>query len=118
MFNNTIRLFLTEGVPEPSLEITKYVENQVGSPGIPIIKVFLKKELGEQLTDDAAYLGANSIMGLIFHFSLLFSSNKVEILKKQEVLLTEENVRTMIRCNVEAVIDYLKNKEVKLDTSA
>jgi AcrR family transcriptional regulator len=118
MFNNTIRLFLTEGVPDPSTEVSKTMENQIGSPGIPILKSFLQKELGKDLSEEAAYMGASSIFGLIFNFSLIFSSNKIEILKRQESLLTEDNVRDIIKYNVEAILEYLKNNEIKLSTGA
>lgn len=102
-FRATVKMMLTEGVPDPDPEYYDACCEQ-GPPGTEFIAQILQKESKKILSKPDLEWAVRSIFGVWFHWCTLCSTSKMRLnLKNDKSPLTIESVRQEIGRTITAI---------------
>lgn len=112
---STFKMMLTDGVPEPEGEIAEEVCNTVGPPGGEHFIAVLRKELPAEVSQQVIVWTMKSIFSSLFHFALLCTCSKVELVREKMPDMDEAGIEKQLRILSRAVVAYAKAHPQELE---
>lgn len=111
----TIKIMLTDGVPEPEGELKAHVDAHKGPPGSQAFMRVMKSQFGDNLSEEALMFATKAIFGHLMHYLTFCSCPKIELLKKEDPGFTDKMIRKTLRLHAQAMCEFIqKYPDLKL----
>jgi AcrR family transcriptional regulator len=103
MFRSTIKMMLSEGIPDPDPEYFDPCCTQ-GPPGMETVATKLSSDLGKSIDDKQMNFAVRAIFGVLMHWCLLSTSSKMNLLSKNNIApLSMDEIRCEIRQTIKVI---------------
>lgn len=102
----SLKLMLTDGVPDPEGEQKEVMEATMGPPGMEHMVHVLRKQ-GLQASDEQVFFAVNCIFGHLIHWSMLCSCSKIEVMQKQRPELRPEAIKESLKMHARALCEFI-----------
>ena len=111
---NTFKLMLTEGVDSGEERMMHDCQKDMGPPGGKYFVDAIHHDLQQKVHIRAMMFSLRSIFGLLAHWALLLSTDKLEKMHRDVMpQFSMDLMRDMIRHHVRAILSYVrKNPEL------
>lgn len=106
---STMKMMLTEGVPEPEGVLRDAMHENYGPPGSQYFLKILRKETHPNISEASLMWGVKCVFSAIFHWATMSSSCKIELIKQKHPELNEEGIEKTLYHHSLAILSYLKS---------
>lgn len=106
-----LKIMLTEGVPDPEGPLKEAIEATMGPPGSEHMIQVLRKQLGSDIPADRIFFAMNSIFGNLFHWAMLSSCAKIEMMKKKKPELNPTAIKKSLQLHARAICQFVMKNQ-------
>ncbi|MCB0407451.1 MAG: helix-turn-helix transcriptional regulator [Bdellovibrionales bacterium] len=108
----TLKMLLTEGVPEPDGEMEDEVCSEAGPPGAQYFLKVLKDQIeGGEVSDGTLMWGVKCIFAGVIHFAMMSSCCKIEMIKAASPDMTNEGIEKTLFHHTKAIVSYIQTQK-------
>jgi len=105
----TLKMLLTDGVPEPEGALREEMLQEPGPPGAMQILKVLRKEMPKAVSESALTWAMKSLFAGLMHWTMLSASCKAELMREKHPELVGEGMDDILRHHSRAIIEYAKS---------
>lgn len=107
---STLKMMLTDGVPEPDGAFKDLVCSELGPPGAQSFMKVLREQTPSTVTDEELFWAVKCIFAGLIHFAMIASSCKFDIIKHTVPGLDPKGIEDTLYHHTKAILKYLDKK--------
>lgn len=107
----TLKMLMTDGVPEPEGPLKEEMMSMVGPPGAQHFAEVISRQISKDVSQETVMWGVKCIFSGLVHWAMMCSSCKFEMMKQKMPELSEDAVEKILYHHTMAIVAYMEATE-------